>query len=125
MRFLVMVKATERSEAGELPTDEQMAAMGAFNHAMMEAGVLEDGGGLQATSSGARIKFSNGEATVINGPFKGAKDLVAGFWIIEAESKDDAIVWMQRAPFGAFGHDAEIEIRKILGPEDFELDPEQ
>src|SRR5581483_7398047 len=121
MRFLVMVKASDRSENGELPTEDEMASMGAFNNAMMEAGLLEDGGGLQPTSQGVRIKFSQGSATITEGPFPGAKDLVAGFWIIEVESRDDAIAWMRSAPFK---HDAEIEIRKVLGPEDFEPETE-
>ena len=122
-RYLVLVKANERSEAGDLPSEAMMQAMGAFNHAMIEAGALDDGGGLQPTSSGARIKFSKGEVKVTSGPFK-SNDLVSGFWIIEADSNEDAITWMQRAPFGAFDLDTEIEIRKILGPEDFEDESE-
>lgn len=122
-RYLVMVKATDQSEAGDLPSEAMMQAMGAFNHAMIEAGALHDGGGLLPTSDGARITFSRSGATVTNGPFKD-KNLVSGFWIIEADSNDDAVTWMQRAPFSSFNQDTEIEIRKILGPEDFEDESE-
>ncbi|MBV9402777.1 MAG: YciI family protein [Candidatus Eremiobacteraeota bacterium] len=115
MRFMVIVKATKDSEAGVLPTEQQLADMGRFNEELAKAGVMLAGEGLQASSKGARIKFSGSGRTVTDGPFPQTDELVAGFWIIRARSKDEAIEWMKRAPF----EDGEIEIRQIFEAEDF------
>jgi hypothetical protein len=115
MRFMVLVKASKDSEAGVLPTTEQFAEMGAFNEEMIKAGVMLAGEGLQASSKGARIRFSGDKRTVIDGPFTEAKELVAGYWIIQVKSKEEAIAWMLRSPF----QDGEIEIRQVFEADDF------
>lgn len=122
MRFLVMVKGSPEMpfEHGVMPTDEQFAIMGAFNQEMVKAGVMLDAAGLEQTSKGKRIKFSGGKTTIIDGPFTESKELVAGFWIIEAKSLDEAVAWIRRAPFDKFDGDSEVEIRKVMGPEDFQ-----
>ncbi len=123
MRFLVMVPASKESEAGVLPDKTIIADMQKFNEEMVKAGVMLSGEGLHPTSKGARIRFSGGKTTVIDGPFTESKELVAGFWLIQAKSKDEAIAWMKRAPFGG---GVEIEIRQIFEAEDFgaQLTPE-
>src|SRR2546430_16676998 len=98
MRFMIMVPASKESEAGVLPDRKILAEMGKFNEEMVKAGVMLAGEGLLATSKGARIRFSGGKTTVIDGPFTEAKELIAGFWLIEEKPKDDAIDWMKRAP---------------------------
>src|SRR5256884_7418804 len=98
MRFMIMVPASKESEAGVLPDRKILAEMGKFNEEMVKAGVMLAGEGLLATSKGARIRFSGGKTTVIDGPFTEAKELIAGFWLIEVKSKDEAIAWMKRAP---------------------------
>ena len=115
MRFMVLVKASKDSEAGVLPTKEQLAEMGAFNAEMTKAGVMLDGEGLQASSKGARIRYSRDQRTVIDGPFAETKELVAGFWMIQTKSKAEAIEWLKRAPF----RDGEVEIRQVFEAEDF------
>jgi hypothetical protein len=115
MRFMILVKASKESEAGALPSHDELAKMGAFNEELVKAGVMLAGDGLQASSKGARVKFSNGKTTVIDGPFAETKELVAGFWIWQVKSKDEAIAWLRRAPFD----DAEVEIRQIFEAEDF------
>jgi hypothetical protein len=115
MRFMVLVKATKDSEAGVLPTKEQLAEMGAFNAEMTKAGVMLDGDGLQASSKGARIRYSGDQRAVIDGPFAETKELVAGFWMIQTKSKAEAIEWLKRAPF----RDGEVEIRQVFEAEDF------
>ena len=115
MRFMVLVKANKESEAGVLPTREQLEAMGRFNEEMIKAGVMLAGDGLQASSKGARITYSGSKHTVTDGPFTEAKELIAGFWIIQVKSKDDAIAWLSRAPF----EDGEVEIRQIFEADDF------
>lgn len=116
MRFLVMVPASKESEAGVLPDKKIIADMQKFNEEMVKAGVMLSGEGLHPTSKGARIRFSGGKTTVIDGPFTESKELIAGFWLIQAKSKDEAIAWMKRAPFGG---GVEIEIRQIFEAEDF------
>ena len=116
MRFMVIVKANKDSEAGVMPSTEMLAAMGKFNEEMVKAGVMLAGEGLHASAKGARIKFGGGKATVIDGPFSEAKELVAGFWLIEVKSKDEAIAWMRRAPFG---EGETIEIRQVFETADF------
>jgi hypothetical protein len=123
MRFLVLVPASKESEAGVLPSQELVAEMTRFNEELVKAGVLLAGEGLHPSSRGARVKYSDGKTTVIDGPFTESKEMVAGFWIIQAKSKEEAIAWMKRAPFGG---GVEIEIREIFEMEDFarELSPE-
>lgn len=116
MRFMVIVKASKDTEAGVMPSTELLTAMGKFNEELVKAGMMEAGEGLHPTSKGARIKYLGGHGTATNGPFPLSGDLVCGFWLINAKSLDDAIAWMQRAPFGAGD---EIEIRQVFAPEDF------
>jgi hypothetical protein len=119
MRFMVMVRANQDSESGVPPSKELVAAMGKFNEEMVKAGVLLAGEGLQPSSKGARVRFSKGKRTVIDGPFTETKELIAGFWLIQVKSKEEAIEWMKRcpAPFGE--SDAEIEIRQVFELSDF------
>jgi len=116
MRFMVIVKASKDSEAGLMPSTELLTAMGKFNEEMVKAGVMLAGEGLHPTSKGARIKFSGKQPSVSHGPFAATGDLVAGFWLIQVKSRDEAIEWMKRAPFD--GGD-EIEIRQVFDTEDF------
>jgi hypothetical protein len=115
MRFMVLVKANKDSEAGVLPSTEMFAEMGKFNEELSKAGMLLAGEGLQPTSKGTRIKFGGSKPVVTDGPFTETKELVAGFWIIQARSKDEVVAWMSRAPFD----EGEIEIRQIYEAEDF------
>src|SRR3989454_2643466 len=116
MRFMVIVKADQNSEAGALPDKKILTEMGKFNEQLVKAGVLLAGEGLQASSKGARVKFSGGKQTVTDGPFTETKELVAGFWLWQVKSKEEAIEWVKRAPFG---DGAEIEIRQVFEAEDF------
>ena len=123
MRFIVMVKATDQSEAGVMPSEHELAEMGKFNEELVKAGVMLAGEGLQPSSKGVRVKISGSKRTVIDGPFAETKELVAGFWIWQVKSKEEAIEWVKRSPFGLvdnpYGNDAEIEIRQIFEAEDF------
>jgi|SRR5579872_256306 len=119
MRFIVLVKATKDSEAGVMPKLEQLQPMGEFNDEMTKAGVMLDGAGLVPTSRGTRIKFSGGKVTVIDGPFTEAKELVAGYWLIDVKSHEEAVAWMRRAPFDRVQGEGEIEIRRLYTDEDF------
>jgi hypothetical protein len=123
MRFMVIVKADKNSEAGVLPSTEILAAMGKFNEELVKAGVMLAGEGLQPSSKGARVRFSGGKHTVIDGPFTETKELVAGFWLWEVKTKEEAIEWVKRAPFGG---GTEIEIRQVFEVDDFgpQLTPE-
>ena len=116
MRFMLLVKADQNTEAGVLPSKELVAAMGQFNEEMVKAGVLLAGEGLHPSSKGARLKFSGGERTVIDGPFTETKELVAGFWIIQVKSKAEAIEWASRVPFA---DDEVIEVRQVFEASDF------
>src|SRR5947207_8654861 len=98
MRFMMIVKASKDSEAGKMPSEEILSAMGKYNEELMKAGVLLDLAGLQPTSKGARIKFSGGRPTVVDGPFTETKELIAGYWIIQVKSREEAIEWAKRAP---------------------------
>ena len=120
MRFILMVKASDQSEAGVLPSPELLAAMDAYNNEMLKAGILLAADGLQASSKGARVRFSDGKTTVIDGPFTETKELIAGFWLIQAKSLDEAVEWARRcpAPMGEGVH-AEIEIRQVFEDSDF------
>jgi hypothetical protein len=116
MRFMVIVKADKDSEAGVMPSTEMLTAMGKFNEEMVKAGVMLAGEGLHPSSKGARIKYSGVSRIVMDGPFTETKELIAGFWLIEVKSKDEAIDWMKRAPFDG---GAEIEIRQVFAADDF------
>jgi hypothetical protein len=128
MRFMVIVKANKDTEAGVMPSEELLAAMGKFNEEMVNAGIMLAGEGLQPSSKGARIKFTaDGKRTVIDGPFTETKELIAGFWLLQVKSKAECIEWIKRcpAPMGP-GEEAEIEIRQVFEAEDFgaEFTPE-
>ncbi len=116
MRFMVIVPANKDSEAGVLPDQEILTKMGKFNDEMVKAGVMLAGEGLQASSKGARIKFSGGKTTVTDGPFTESKELIAGFWLLQVKNKDEAIAWMKRAPFDG---GTVIEIRQVFEADDF------
>ncbi len=125
MRFMVMVKANEDTEAGVMPSEELLAEMGKFNEELAKAGVMLAGEGLQPSSKGARVKFSGDKRTVTDGPFTEAKELIAGFWLIQVKSKDEAIEWVKRCP-NPHSVDSAIEIRQVFEAEDFgeEFTPE-
>jgi hypothetical protein len=118
MRFMILVKATKESEAGILPTQEQLAEMGRFNEELVKAGVMLAGEGLHPSSKAARVRFSGKKRTVIDGPFAEAKELIAGFWLIQAKSLAEAIEWVKRVPFTG-NPESEIEIRQVFEAEDF------
>jgi hypothetical protein len=122
MRFMVIVKANKDSEAGVMPSEKLLTDMGKFNEELVKAGVMLAADGLHASSKGARVKFSGGKTTVIDGPFAETKELIAGYWMWQVKSKEEAIEWLKRAPF----EDTEVEIRQVFEAEDFgaELTPE-
>ena len=115
MRFMMLVKADKNSEAGILPDEKLLAEMGKYNESLLKAGVLLAGDGLQPTSKGARVKFSAGKPKVTDGPFTETKELVAGYWVIQVKSKEEAVEWAKRVPF----HEGEIEIRQVFELSDF------
>ena len=119
MRFMVMVKANKSSEAGVLPDAKLLAAMGKYNEELVKAGVMLAGEGLQPSSKGARVRFSGEKRTVIDGPFSETKELVAGFWLIQVKSKEEAIEWVKRCPNPFPGTESEIEIRQVFEADDF------
>jgi hypothetical protein len=119
MRFMILVKASKDSEAGVLPTAELLTAMGNFNEQLIKAGVMVAGEGLHSSAKGARVRFSGNKRTVIDGPFAETKELIAGFWIFQVKSKEEAIEWVKRAPNPMPGTESEIEIRQIFEAEDF------
>ena len=125
MRFMLQVRADRDTEAGVLPSQELVAAMGRFNEEMIKAGIMLAGEGLQPSSKGARVKFSGTKRTVIDGPFAETKELIAGFWLIQVKSKEEAIEWVKRCP-NPHNEETEIEIRQVFEAEDFgaELTPE-
>jgi hypothetical protein len=116
MRFMVIVKANKDSEAGALPSKEILTAMGKYNEELVKAGVMLAGEGLQPSSKGKRVKFSGAKPTVIDGPFAETKELIAGFWLWQAKSMEEAIEWLKRSPFGG---GTEIEIRQVFEMDDF------
>jgi hypothetical protein len=122
MRVMVLIKATERSEAGEMPSQELLEQMTAFNEELVKAGVMLAGEGLQPSSKGVRVEFSGSERKVIDGPFTETKELLAGYWLLQVRSVDEAIEWMKRAPF----QEGAIEIRPVFEADDFgeEFTPE-
>lgn len=125
MRFMVIVKADATSEAGVMPSERLLSEMGKYNEELVKAGVLLAGEGLHPSSKGARVKFSGSQRSVVDGPFSETKDLVAGFWLIQVKSKEEAIEWVKRIP-NPDGVDSEIEIRQVFEAEDFgaEYSPE-
>ncbi|AKU20302.1 YciI family protein [Massilia sp. MB5] len=116
MRFMIIVKANARSEAGEMPSEEALTQMGRFNEELVGAGVLLAGEGLHPSSRGARIRYQGKERVVVDGPFSETKELVAGFWLIQVKSLDEAVEWMKRAPMD---DGSEVEIRRVFEMEDF------
>ena len=119
MRVMVLVKATEGSEAGVLPQEALLAEMGRYNEELVEAGILLAGEGLKPSSRGARVRFSGSDRTVIGGPFADAEELVSGFWLWQVASLDEAIEWVKRCPNPMPGTESEIEIRPVFEPDDF------
>lgn len=119
MRFMMIVKASKDSEAGILPSAELLAAMGKFNEEMAKAGVMLDGLGLQSSAKGARVRFSGDKRIVTDGPFSETKELIAGFWMIQVKSRQEAIEWAKRSPNPHPGQESEIEIRQVFEAEDF------
>ena len=126
MRFMVIVKASKESEAGKMPSEEMLAKMAKFNEEMVKAGVMLDGAGLRPSSQGARIRFTGDKRSVIDGPFTETKELIAGFWLIQVKSKEEAIEWVKRCPNPMPGTESEIEIRQVFEAADFgsEFTPE-
>jgi len=126
MRFMIIIKASQASEAGIMPSTELLTAMGNYNEELAKAGILLGGDGLHPSSKGARVRFSGDKRTVIDGPFAETKELIAGFWLWQVKSKEEAIEWVKRCPNPMPGTDAEIEIRQVFEMEDFgaELTPE-
>jgi hypothetical protein len=126
MRFMVIVKADKNSEAGVMPSEQLLTEMGKYNEELVKAGVLLAGEGLHPSSKGARVRFSGDKRIVIDGPFPETKELIAGFWIFQVKSREEAIEWVKRAPNPMPGTEPEIEIRQIFEAEDFgaELTPE-
>jgi hypothetical protein len=126
MRFMILLKANEDTEAGKMPSEDLLAAMGKFNEELVNAGVMLGGEGLQPSSKGARVRFKGSERTVIDGPFAETKELIAGFWLLEVSSKEEAIEWVKRVPSPHEGDEAEIEIRQVFEADDFgdEFTPE-
>ena len=125
MRFMILLKADENTEAGVMPSEELLAEMGRYNEEMVKAGVFLAGEGLHPSSKGARVKFSGGSRTVVDGPFTETKELIAGYWLIQVKSREEAIEWVKRCPNPLEG-EAEIEIRQVFEAEDFgdEFTPE-
>jgi hypothetical protein len=123
---MVIVKATKDSEAGKLPSQELLAAMGQYNEELVKAGIMLAGEGLQPSSKGARVRFSGDKRTVVDGPFAETKELIAGFWLWQVKSREEAIEWVKRCPNPMPGTEAEIEIRQVFENEDFgaEFTPE-
>ncbi len=122
MKFMVIVKASATSEAGIMPSEKLFTDMGNFNEELVKAGVMLAGEGLMPSARGARIRFNGNQRTVIDGPFAETKELVAGFWLIEVGSKEEAIEWFKRCPNPHEDGESEIEIRQIFGPDDFGTD---
>jgi len=123
MRVMVIVKASKQSEAGQMPSEKELTAMGKYNEQLVNAGIMQAGDGLHPSSRGKRVRFSGADCTVIDGPFAETKELIAGFWLWKVKSVEDAVDWHKRAPFGG---GAEVEIRPLFETEDFgeEMTPE-
>ena len=121
MRFMVLVKSSPEAEAGVLPDEKLLSEMGAYNDELLKAGVMLAGEGLHASAKGARVSYAKGKLGVVDGPFAEAKELVAGFWLIQTKSKDEALAWLKKAPF----REGEVEIRQLFELEDFPVDPSE
>ena len=119
MRFMLIVKASKESEAGILPDEKILGEMANFNEKMVKAGVMLAGDGLQASSKGARVKFDGSKRTVVDGPFAETKELIAGYWMVQVKSREEAIEWVKRAPF----QEGEVEVRQVFELEDFGESP--
>src|SRR5690348_15305312 len=119
MKFMMIVKATKESEAGVMPSEELIATMGKYNEELVKAGVLLDGAGLQPSSKGFRIRFSGDKRTVVDGPFAETKELIAGYWIIQVKSREEALEWAKRIPSPHPGQECEVEVRQFFELEDF------
>ncbi len=121
MRFMMAIKANRDTEAGVMPSEAALNAMAKYNEELVKAGVMLDGMGLMASAKGAKVKFSKGKPTVVDGPFAETKELIAGFWLIQVKNKAEAIEWAKRVPFGPehMGGDGEIELRQVFETEDF------
>ena len=126
MRVMVIVKATKQSEAGQMPSEQMLTEMGKFNEALVKAGVLLAGDGLKPSSYGKRVRFAGGKKTIVDGPFIETKELIAGYWIWQVKSIDEAVEWARRCPDPMPGEESELEIRPVFEMEDFaaELTPE-
>jgi len=126
MRFMVIVKASKETEAGEMPSEQLLREMGEYNEQLVKAGIMQAGEGLQPSSKGARVKFVGDRRIVTDGPFAETKELIAGFWIWKCKSRQEAIDWVKRCPNPMPGHEPEIEIRQVFEAEDFgpEFTPE-
>jgi hypothetical protein len=122
MRFMIIVKANKDSEVGKMPSEDLLAAMAKYNEELVKAGIMLDGAGLQASSKGARVRFSGDKRTVIDGPFAETKELIAGYWVFDVKSKEEAIEWVKRCPNPHDG-ESEIEIRQFFELEDFGESP--
>ena len=118
MRFMVIIKADAKSEAGEMPSERLLTEMGKYNEELVKAGVMLAGEGLHPSSKGARVRFSGTKRTVVDGPFPETKELIAGFWLIQVKSKEEAIEWVKRIP-NPDGADTDVEIRQVFEAEDF------
>jgi len=123
MRVMVLVKATKNSEAGRMPSQELLAEMGKFNEELINAGIMLAGDGLHPSSKGRRVRFSGGKKTVVDGPFTETKELVAGYWIWQVRSMEEALEWLRRCPEPMPGEESEIEVRPVLEAEDFGTEP--
>ena len=123
MRFMMIVKASKASEAGVMPREEMLATMGKFNEELVNAGVMVDGAGLQASSKGFRVKFSGGKRAIVDGPFTETKELVAGYWIINVKSREEALEWAKKIPAPQEGGEGEVEVRQFFELEDFAPSP--
>jgi hypothetical protein len=124
MRFMVIVKASKKSESGALPDEEILSAMGKYNEELAKAGVLLDMSGLKPSSAGARVRFSGTKRSVIDGPFPETKELIAGYWILQTRSLEECVEWVKRCPNPMPGEDSDIEIRPFFEPTDFTMSDE-
>jgi hypothetical protein len=123
MRFMMIVKASKESEAGIMPSEELLAAMGKYNEELLKAGVMLDGAGLHPSSKGFRVKFSGGKKTIVDGPFAESKELLAGYWIIQVKSREEALEWAKRIPAPQENQEGEIEVRQFFELDDFAPSP--
>jgi hypothetical protein len=123
-RYMVIVKATQESEAGVMPKEEDFAAMAKYNEELVKAGVMLDGAGLQASSKGWRVQYTNGKRSIVDGPFPETKELIAGYWIIKTKTREEALEWTRKIPNPAQGgQDCHVEVRQLFELEDFEQTP--